>query len=281
MTLYQRLIALAQAVGADVKQIFVKQGDLSQLSTTAKSNLVAAINEVLVEAQKSEIDDAVTSSTKTWSSQKISTTLATAVANAKDEILGDLPPEALNTIRELADALQNNENFGSQVLNAIAGKVSFNEAQNLTEAQKLQARTNIGAVSAADVANVTDALQAEVDGIDARVSVAEGEIDTLQAQMTAAQATIVTHTSDISELKSDVATLEATAVQTTADLNALAATVTANKVANDATDAAQTAALAALDTAVDQRITAAKDDIRTNDIGTDVDLVAIYNAAKA
>lgn len=281
MTLYQRLIALAQAVGADVKQIFAKQGDLSQLSTTAKSNLVAAINEVLVEAQKSEIDDAVTSSTKTWSSQKISTTLATAVANAKDEILGELPPESLNTIRELADALQNNENFGSQVLNAIAGKVSFTEAQNLTEAQKLQARTNIGAVSAADVANVTDALQAEVDGIDARVSVAEGEIDTLQAQMTAAQATIVTHTSDISELKSDVATLEATAVQTTADLNALAATVTANKVANDATDAAQTAALAALDTAVDQRITAAKDDIRTNDIGTDVDLVAIYNAAKA
>jgi hypothetical protein len=281
MTLYQRLIALAQAVGADVKQIFAKQGDLSQLNTTAKSNLVAAINEVLVEAQKSEIDDGVTSSTKTWSSQKISSTLSTAVQNAKDEILGELPPEALNTIKELADALQNNENFGAQVLNAIAGKVSFTEAQNLTEAQKQTARTNIGAVSAVDVANVTDALQAEVDGIDTRLVVAEGEIDTLQSQMTAAQQTIVTHTTDISELKSDVATLEATAVQTTSDLNALAATVAANKVANDATDAAQSASIAALDTAVDQRISAAKDDIRTNDIGTDVDLVAIYNAAKA
>ena len=46
MTLEQRLIALAQAMGADVKALLQAQGSLSALSTTAKNNLVAAINEL-------------------------------------------------------------------------------------------------------------------------------------------------------------------------------------------------------------------------------------------
>ena len=46
MTLEQRLIALAQAIGADVKALLAAQGSLSALATTAKGSLVAAINEL-------------------------------------------------------------------------------------------------------------------------------------------------------------------------------------------------------------------------------------------
>ena len=46
MTLEQRLIALATAIGADIKQDRISIGSLPALGTTAKDNLVAAINEL-------------------------------------------------------------------------------------------------------------------------------------------------------------------------------------------------------------------------------------------
>ncbi len=46
MTLEQRITALAQATGADIKALKAGQGVLSNLSTAEKSSLVAAINEV-------------------------------------------------------------------------------------------------------------------------------------------------------------------------------------------------------------------------------------------
>ena len=47
MSLEARIIALAQAVGADVKTLTAAQGSLSALNTTTKTSLVAAINELL------------------------------------------------------------------------------------------------------------------------------------------------------------------------------------------------------------------------------------------
>ncbi len=46
MSLENKIIALAQAIGADVKALKASAGDLTALSTTAKGNLVAAINEL-------------------------------------------------------------------------------------------------------------------------------------------------------------------------------------------------------------------------------------------
>lgn len=46
MTLEQRLIALAQVIGADIKALNLAQGSLSTLATTAKDSLVAAVNEL-------------------------------------------------------------------------------------------------------------------------------------------------------------------------------------------------------------------------------------------
>ena len=47
MSLETRIVALAQAMGTDVKALHVSQGSLSTLNTTTKTSLVAAINELL------------------------------------------------------------------------------------------------------------------------------------------------------------------------------------------------------------------------------------------
>ena len=46
MTLKQRLILLAQAIGADIKALNISQGALTDLGTTTKTSLVAAVNEL-------------------------------------------------------------------------------------------------------------------------------------------------------------------------------------------------------------------------------------------
>ena len=108
MTLEQRLIALAQAMGADVKALLQAQGSLSALSTTAKNNLVAAINELKTALDNAgtggvAIDDAAGdgATTVTWSADKIHDTIEAAKLAVKNE-LTDGAGAALDTLAELA-----------------------------------------------------------------------------------------------------------------------------------------------------------------------------------
>lgn len=157
MTLEQRLILLAQAIGGDIKTLTLAQGSLSSLTTTAKSNLVAAINELktLIDGLSGGgaiIDDGAGDgdTTVTWSADKIHDYVAAAVLALKDD-LTDGAGSALDTLKELADALNNDPNFAATIATEIANRVRFDAAQTLTDPQKAQARSNIGAVAAAEV----------------------------------------------------------------------------------------------------------------------------------
>lgn len=147
MTMETRLIALAQAIGADVKNLRDKQGDLTSLSTTAKGNLVAAINEVfaLVGAGGVQIDDGAGNGDTgvTWSADKIFDSIELAKQAVKDSILGGAGA-ALDTLKELADALNNDPNFAATIATQISNRVRYDAAQTLTTAQRLQACQNIG-----------------------------------------------------------------------------------------------------------------------------------------
>lgn len=147
MSLETRLIALAQAVGADVKSINSRIGDLTALSTTAKSNLVAALNEVfaaLGEAGAHIDDQAGTGDTTvTWSADKLVSALDQAKQEVKSELI-DGAPEALDTLLELAEALSNNPNFATELASQLSTRVRFDDEQTLSSAQKLQACSNIG-----------------------------------------------------------------------------------------------------------------------------------------
>lgn len=147
MSLESKIIALAQAVGADVKTLTTKQGDLTALSTTAKTSLVAALNELygLVGSGGAVIDDVAGdgATTVTWSANKIFDTIEAAKAAVTDALTNGAGA-ALDTLAELAAALGDDPNFAATIASEIANRVRYDAAQTLSAAQQLQACTNIG-----------------------------------------------------------------------------------------------------------------------------------------
>lgn len=136
-----------------LNELVADMGDLSSLSTTDKTSLVAALNEIH-SSIGAVIDDAHTATGTTWSSSKISTEISDAVGGAIDEITNGAP-SALDTLKELADALGDDANFAAATTAALSKRVSVDSAQTFTTAEKQQALANIGAVASADI-GVTD-----------------------------------------------------------------------------------------------------------------------------
>lgn len=124
-------------------------GALNALETADKNNLVAALNEIkaTVDAATNINDDAVTAST-TYSSTKIVGLIQSAVANILDGA-----PEALDTLKEVAAELGNQDSAMQTLLANQANRVRFDAAQTLTAEQALQARQNIQAVGTDDIGN--------------------------------------------------------------------------------------------------------------------------------
>ena len=166
------LVAFALAVRAKCLELTATDGELSDLTTTAQSNLVSSINELVTGlanakdliAKKTEIDDTKSTAGNVWSASKTATEITTAATTVKNDLLGGAG-EAYDTLKELADLIGENET-AIEALQAIAnGHVKFNEAQSLTDAQKTQARSNIGAsatVHTHAIADVTG-LQSALD----------------------------------------------------------------------------------------------------------------------
>lgn len=155
-----RLVQIFTQIGLDMKSVQAaanllqtKQGDLSTLTTDEKSSLVDAINEVQAEVNNIDlsalIDDTTTDTDSTWSSSKIVSAIGTAIS----DLIGGAP-EALNTLNELAAALQDNPDMIANI-NTILGKVvRVDVEQTFSGAEKAQGRTNIGAASDADLAQL-------------------------------------------------------------------------------------------------------------------------------
>lgn len=147
MTLETKIIAVVQAIGADIKDLRTKQGDLTSLSTTAKGSVVAAINELytLLGSSGAVIDDNAGdgATSVTWSADKIFDSIAAASAALKNELV-DGAGAALDTLNELADALNNDPNFAATIAGEIANRVRYDAVQTLTAVQQLQACQNIG-----------------------------------------------------------------------------------------------------------------------------------------
>ena len=147
-TTVERIIQLAQAIGPDIKALRAADGTLSALNTTAKGNLVAAINEVLSVAQAANgaaIDDAATNGATTvvWSADKVFDEIAAMRISLKNELVAGAGA-ALDTFNELAEALGNDPGFASTIATALGNRVRSDAAQALTAAQKTQACANIG-----------------------------------------------------------------------------------------------------------------------------------------
>lgn len=138
MSLVVRLSDLATRIATECKALRTlingNAVDLSALNTTAKTNLVAAMNELkdAIGGAGAQIDDLATATGTTWSSSKIHTQINAAIA-----ALINGAPEAQDTLKELSDQI-------AALAQADVGLVSFAGAQTLTAPQKAQACTNIG-----------------------------------------------------------------------------------------------------------------------------------------
>ena len=149
MSLATRVESLVIRVAQEFNDVRAKAGNLANLTTTDKSNLVAAINELQAAVVLSSgIDDSQATTTTTYSSSKIVTLLNTL----KAEILGGAD-EAYDTLLEIQQLLQDSTSGLNALLASVNNRVRFDAAQTLTAAEQLQARSNIGAVAASDVGN--------------------------------------------------------------------------------------------------------------------------------
>lgn len=142
MSLVSRITAVLAQVAADIKTLTTNDGTLSSLTTTTKTNLVAAINEVKAQAGAggAAINDAsTTSTTTTWSAQKSTA----AIAQAKTDILGGAGA-AYDTLIELQNIIVADESTAAALATAVNNRVRYDATQTLTTPQMLQACTNLG-----------------------------------------------------------------------------------------------------------------------------------------
>lgn len=131
MSLSTNVQNLATRVGTEIKSVRVlvngNVADLTGLTTTAKTDLVAAINEVnarskqAVTAAGATINDTTPSSSTTYSSQKVDSQVQAAIAG----LVGGAPA-ALDTLKELSDALSTKSD-ASVITTALAAKANASD----------------------------------------------------------------------------------------------------------------------------------------------------------
>ncbi|GJF06615.1 hypothetical protein [Pseudonocardia sp. D17] len=179
MSLSSNVADLATRVATEIKakatQINGNAPDLSALTTTAKSNLVAAINEVnSAVAGSSGIDDGTTGTSTTWSSSKISSEVSTASTADRDR--------ANHTGTQSADTITDgttNKAYTAAEKTKLAG-IASGATANATDAQLRDRSTHTGTQTASTISDFTTAVNALVSaGMNSLVDSAPGTLDTL------------------------------------------------------------------------------------------------------
>ncbi len=139
-------------VGTEFKALRTILGLLSSLTTTEKTNLVAAINEVNAKTAGAgaQIDDVTARTTTVYSSSNTEARITAATAALKTDILGGAGP-TIDTLKEIADLLVasdlNDDNAIAALTTALGMRLRFDAAQTLSAGEKVQGNANLGSVS--------------------------------------------------------------------------------------------------------------------------------------
>lgn len=124
-----------------------KETDANAATITALQQKTDAMQTTL--DGKPNIDDSAKAADKVYSSQKTEDLVTQAKQQVKNDLLNGVGAE-MDTLKEVADAIKTNKD-ALTALQTVAGKHVSYEAQQLTREQKTQARTNIDAVSSAQL----------------------------------------------------------------------------------------------------------------------------------
>ena len=146
---FAQITTLLKQVNSTLKS---NQGDLLQLTTTQKSSLVAALNEIKASISSSpSISDTTTTTTNTWSSWFFSAEITKAINN-----LINGADVSSDTLKELADKI-------TALAQADNGLVSAKVSQSFTAPEKLQARNNIDVYSKAEIGDINTNFVATIN----------------------------------------------------------------------------------------------------------------------
>ena len=155
-TTQEELDLVFQEIGTQFKNDRTVMGLLANLTTTNKTNLVAAINEIKasLSGAGAVINDAAASDTSVYSSAKVTTDIAAARAGLKTEILGGASA-AYDTLLELVTHFNGldsaNDANVEALVTTMGNRLRFDEAQTLSAGQKVQGNANLGSVSLAQL----------------------------------------------------------------------------------------------------------------------------------
>lgn len=165
MSLATNISDLATAIATKIKQtrtwVNGNAADLSALTTTNKTNLVAAVNEVAASVGSAAgIDDGVTSTTSTWSSQKTRDEIDTAVAGVDVPVLTDL----IDDVTASTSTVYSSSKTDSQIAAAVAGVDLTDLIDDVTAStSRVYSSTKTAAEIAAAVAALVDSSPATLD----------------------------------------------------------------------------------------------------------------------
>jgi len=122
------LTEFAEFLGQEDKKLQSAIGSLESLTTTQKTSLVLAINELkqsinTLSGNAAGINDSATNETSTLSAKKILELLNQAKADVKNDLLGGQVDASIDTIKELGDMLKNIQT-GEDGLNKLVQKIT-------------------------------------------------------------------------------------------------------------------------------------------------------------
>lgn len=193
MSLATNVLSLATRIATEMKAHRVlingNAADLSALTTTAKTNLVAAINEVKAgsstpPAASTTVPGLIEIATLAEVTTGSASTLAVTPQALKQEtdavkaaILGVGVPAALDTLDELAAALADDANFAATMTTQLAGKQPLDTdltqiAGLVSAANKLPYATGAGTWAMADLSAAGRALIDDADVATQRATLA-------------------------------------------------------------------------------------------------------------
>jgi len=173
LSLQTRISDLVTAIGTDIKQLRIyitgsSSGNLTGLTTTAKADLIGAINEVNAKPVGGTPPDASETvkgiaELATLAEVATGTDALRIVTPAgvrqertalKAEILGAGVPAALDTLDELAQALADDANFAATTTTALGNRLRVDVAtQALTAPQQANGQTNLNVYSKTEIGN--------------------------------------------------------------------------------------------------------------------------------
>lgn len=145
-------------VATEFKTLRSTLGVNANLTTTVKSTLVGAINEINAKPTGSggaPINDGAVATTSTYSSSKTESRLTEMGAQVRSDILGGTLATDLDSLKEVIDLVNKNDGEGDSATaantTALGVRLRFDAAQTLTAGQRAQGQANLDVYGKSDI----------------------------------------------------------------------------------------------------------------------------------